>query len=156
TRPRVVGQMSELIKEFKGRTFAEWEKWYGERYPNAIGEASNKIYQMLQRFKDALNNINKKTVEIWVKDLVLVKTFIGLKFQEAILRKGAEMMGVDWRFANPEEEAKGVDGFIGETPVSIKPSTYKAKPGLPEQINCKIIYYSKVKDGIYVDYSELF
>ncbi len=26
TRPRVVGQMSELIREFPGRTFAEWEE----------------------------------------------------------------------------------------------------------------------------------
>jgi len=28
TRPRVVGQMSELIREFPGRTFAEWKEWY--------------------------------------------------------------------------------------------------------------------------------
>ncbi len=28
TRPRVVGQMSELIQEFDGRTLSEWENWY--------------------------------------------------------------------------------------------------------------------------------
>lgn len=26
TRPKVVGQMSELIQEFKGKTLSEWEK----------------------------------------------------------------------------------------------------------------------------------
>jgi len=99
--------------------------------------------------------VNRETVEMWVRDLVLVKTFIGLKFQEAILRKGAELKGVDWRFSSPEEEAKGIDGFIGDLPVSIKPSTYKAKGSLPETISCKVIYYEKAKDGIVVDYSEI-
>jgi hypothetical protein len=28
TRPKVVGQMSELIKEFPGKDVAEWEEWY--------------------------------------------------------------------------------------------------------------------------------
>jgi hypothetical protein len=51
---------------------------------------------------------------MWVRDLVLVKTFIGLKFREAILRKGAELKGMDWRFSSPEEESKGIDGFIGD------------------------------------------
>jgi len=55
--------------------------------------------------------------------LVLVKTFIGLKFQEAILKKVASIMGKTYRLTKPEEEAKGIDGFIGDIPVSIKPST---------------------------------
>jgi hypothetical protein len=55
----------------------------------------------------------------------------------------------------PEEESKGIDGFIGDIPVSIKPSTYKVKGSLPETISCKVIYYEKIKDGIVVDYSEI-
>ena len=100
TRPRVVGQMSELIKEFGGKTFHEWEKWYKERQPNALEEATNRIYKMLRQFKETLNNVDKKTVEMWVRDLVLAKTFVGLRLQEAILKKGAELKGVDWRFAS--------------------------------------------------------
>jgi hypothetical protein len=53
--------------------------------------------------------VDKDTGEKWVRDLVLVRTFIGLKFQEAILRKGAELKGVDWRFSSPEEELKGIE-----------------------------------------------
>lgn len=30
TRPKVVGQMSELIKEFDGKTITEWIEWYSE------------------------------------------------------------------------------------------------------------------------------
>ena len=36
TRPRIVGQMSDLIQEFEGKTFAEWEKWYYEKIKDGI------------------------------------------------------------------------------------------------------------------------
>ena len=54
TRPKVVGQMSELIKEFRksgGRTFEDWKKWYLQKYPNTIDEATDKIWNMLNNFK---------------------------------------------------------------------------------------------------------
>lgn len=94
-------------------------------------------------------------MEKWVEDLLIAKTFIGLRCQEAILRKGAELKGTDWRFSEPEEEAKGIDGFIGDMPISIKPETYKAKASLPEYIEAKIIYYKKTRGGLEVDYSEI-
>lgn len=50
TKPKVVGQMSELIKEFNGKTFKEWETWYLNKYPKAIDTATEKIYQMLINF----------------------------------------------------------------------------------------------------------
>lgn len=35
------------------------------------------------------------------------------------------------------------------------PDTYSIKKALPEDIEVKIIYYKKVKDGIEADYREL-
>lgn len=86
---------------------------------------------------------------------MLIKTFIGLKFQEAILSKAAQILGTDYRFASPDEEAQGIDGYVGNTPVSIKPETYKAKQSLQEKIAARLIYYEKVKDGIIVDLAEI-
>jgi len=43
TRPEVVGQMSELIQEFRGKKLEEWEKWYLSRHPEAIEKAKTKI-----------------------------------------------------------------------------------------------------------------
>lgn len=80
---------------------------------------------------------------------------MGLKFQEAILKKGAQLKGESYRLADPEDEAKGIDGYIGNEPVSIKPDSYKSKEGLPETIKVSIIYYNKAKDGITVDYSSI-
>lgn len=154
TRPNVVGQMSDLIQAFDGKTLAEWEQWYLAQYPNAIAEASAKVFQMVERFKEALAQVDKEMVEKWVKDLVIAKTFIGLKFQNAILRKVAETKGATYRLATPEEEAKGIDGFIGEAPVSIKPETYRAMQTLPESIPVKMIFYKKLKDGLAISFEE--
>lgn len=155
TRPKVVGQMSELIKEFDGLTFQEWKEWYLEKKPKAIENATDKIMAMIGNFKDALSKIDKEMVSKWVEDLVIIKTFIGLRFQEAILKKGAEIKGTTYRLALPEDESKGIDGYIGSAPVSIKPETYKLKKEHIEHIGAKIIYYEKTDDGIVVDYSEI-
>jgi hypothetical protein len=155
TRPKVVGKMSELIKRFSGKTLPEWEKWYLKQKPEAIESATQKIFNTLENLKNAINKIDKEIVKQWVKDLVIVKTFIGLKFQEIILKKGAEIKKTTYRFSTPEEESRGIDGYIGGIPVSIKPITYKTKSYLPENIQVKIIYYQKLKDGIEVEYKEI-
>lgn len=129
TRPKVVGQMSELIKEFSGQTIEEWETWYLDRYPDAIEKATEKIVGMVENFREVLPEIDQELVRKWVRDLVIVKTFVGLRFQEAILKKVAGMLGRPFRLAQPHEEAEGVDGFIGDIPVSIKPETHLSKNG---------------------------
>lgn len=156
TRPRVVGQMSELIQEFDGKTLSEWEEWYLKKKPDAIKNATEKILQKLKELKNSLNKIDRMIVEQWVRDLVIVKTFAGLRFQEAILKKGAEIKGTNYRLSEPDEESKGIDGYIGDIPVSIKPHTYEVKAALPEHIEIKIITYKKIDDGIEVDYRKLF
>ena len=79
----------------------------------------------------------------WVKDLVLAESYIGLTYQEAILRKLAALKGSTWRLANSFEEAKGIDNMIGDVPVSIKPASYRSKPMLSEVISVRIVYYEK-------------
>ncbi|MBI5598556.1 MAG: MjaI family restriction endonuclease [Deltaproteobacteria bacterium] len=155
TRPKVVGQLSDLIQEFSGRTMDEWKRWYLQKHPDAIKDAKVKISEMVGNLKEAINKIDDKMVDEWVRDLVIVKTFLGLKFQEAILKKGAEIKKVGYRLSKNVDESKGIDGYLGDVPVSIKPDTYKVKKSLSESIPAKIIYYKKLKDGIEVDYSEV-
>ena len=155
TRPRVVGQLTDLIQKFPGKTLSEWEQWYLQRYPNAINIAKEKIISMLENVKDAMRKIDENMVYEWARDLVIVQTFIGLQFQEAILKKGAEIKGVSYRLSEKAGESQGIDGYIGNVPVSIKLETYKTKKSLNEEIQAKMIYYKKVKNGIEVDYSEV-
>ncbi len=154
TRPKVVGQMSELIKEFTGKTLEEWEEWYLKRYPDSIDRATRKILEMIDNFRDVINQIDEDMIRQWVRDLVIVKTFIGLKFQEAVLKKIAEKFKTGYKLSTPEEESKGIDGYIGEIPISLKPVTYQSKKMLTEKIQADVIYYEKQKNALKITIPE--
>lgn len=153
TRPNVVGQMSELIQEFDGNTLDEWIAWYTERNPKAVANATERIFATYEKMRDAFNAIDKQMIENWVKDLVYTKTFCGLKFQGAIIASIAKELGKTWRLANIEEESKGIDGYIGDKPLQIKADTYKLESRLSEKIDVPIVYYSKKKDGLSINYN---
>ena len=155
TRPRVVGQLSELIQECPEKTYEGWKRWYLARYPHAIDDAAVRVQEMVKNLHQAIQTIDKTMVKKWVEDLVLEKTFIGLRFQEAILKKVATTRGASYRLASAKEEAQGIDGAIGEVPVSIKPITYQTKNALRETLNAKIIFYEKTKSGLVIDDSRI-
>ncbi|WP_439699065.1 MjaI family restriction endonuclease [Mucilaginibacter sp. AW1-7] len=152
TRARVVGQMSDLIQQFEGATLADWEKWYLDSYPKAIDDASDKVWEMVKAFQESIKEIDRETVRQWVEELVIVKTFAGLKFQQAILKAVALKYNKEYRLATPAEESKGIDGVIGDITVSIKPITYKTKRGLNEVIDVPIIFYDKRKNEIVIEF----
>ena len=146
TRPKVVGQMSELFPEYR-RSFGlhsvkGWETWYKEKYPEAIKNATDKICGQMENLKQAIKLIDRSMIEAWVEDLVINKTYQGLYYQQVILTRLAADSNMEWRLSSPEEEAKGIDGFIGDKPYSIKPGSYKTMDRLQESIDVTIIYYS--------------
>jgi len=152
TRPRNVGQMSELIKQFEGKTIDDWEKWYRTQHPDALDEAVQKVFEMILKLKSAIDKIDEEMVENWVEDLVITKTYTGLHFQEAIVKKVAKVKEVGFEPSTPQDEAKGIDGFIDKNPVSVKPISYKSKKGLNEEINADIVYYDKKRSYIKIEY----
>lgn len=152
TRPKIVGQMSDLIQEFEGKTLNEWIEWYTAKKPNAIRDATAKISALMVEIKKAIELIDDELIENWVKDLVYTKTFCGLKVQQAVLSYIGAMYDKEWRLAEKDEEAKGIDGFIGDTPVQIKADTYKQKGMLNEVIDVPIVYYDKKKDGLNIEF----
>lgn len=155
TRPRVVGQMSELFPEFMSHTerisIEYWKKFYVMQHPHAFEDATDKIYAQIENLREAIQLIDREMVEHWVEDLIINKTFNGLYFQKAILASLAELKGTSYRLANPDEEAKGIDGFVGSTPYSVKPDTYKTMGRLSETIDVKMIYYTKTKTGLKIE-----
>jgi len=91
-------------------------------------------------------------VHRWISELVLAKTYTGLRFQKSILKELAAETGDTWRLAGPADESRGIDGYIGTMPVSIKPVSYITKPELQDDIGPEIIFYKKVRGGIRVYY----
>lgn len=158
TRPKVVGQLSDLFPEYENAyndiSIDSWREWYLEKYPNAIENATNKIFAQVENLKEAIKLVDKELVKKWVEDLVITKTYNGLYVQEAILSKIGEKLEKSYRLATPEEESQGIDGYIGETPYSVKPDTYKTMERLPEVINVKMVYYTKKKAGLIIEVEE--
>lgn len=153
TRASIVGQMSDLIQQFEGKELEEWRKWYLEGHPDAIEKATERVWGMINLLKISIESIDKDLVKRWVEDLVVVKTFAGLKFQNAILKKIASTLGKEYRLAEPIEESKGIDGFIGDKPASIKPTSYKLMMGLNEVIGVPLVYYEKRKSDIQIEFN---
>ena len=158
TRPKVVGQLSDLFPEYQEQaenvTVEDWKEWYLERYPNAIENATTKIYTQVQNLKEAIQLIDRDMVQRWVEDLVITKTYNGMYVQKAILAKLAIIKGLPYRLATPDEESIGIDGYVGTVAYSIKTNTYKTMNRLSETINVKMIYYTKKKIGLTIEVEE--
>ena len=158
TRPVVVGQMSELFPEFVASgeeiTIENWRNWYTERHPDAFDKATDKIFAQVQNLRNAIPLIDREMVMHWVEDLVVNKTFNGMYVQKAILASLAEKKRTTFRLATPAEESVGIDGYVGETPYSVKPDTYKTMRRLSESIDVKMIYYTKTKTGLKIEVEE--
>ena len=158
TRPRVVGQLSELFPQFQRETsevsIESWKEWYTAHYPDAIEEATDKIYAQVLNLKEAIQLVDRELVADWVEDLVISKTYNGLYFQQAILAALAKRLSKEWRLADPYEEARGIDGYVGDVPYSVKPDTYKTMGRLSESIDVKMIYYTKTKTSLKIEVDE--
>ena len=147
TRPKNVGQLSDMIQEFRDldcdHSVNQWEEYYDQTQgKDKIQEASLKIWEYVQRIKNNLEELTEEDVYNWTKDLIIDKTFSGLQVQLDVLKLAAE--GKPFRLAKPEEESKGIDGYIGDEPVSIKPKSYKKTiESGKESIPYRIIYYTQ-------------
>jgi hypothetical protein len=74
TRPRVVGQMTDLFQEFTGSEFEAWEAWYEAQKPGAIEEATDRVYGMITLLQEAIQLVDRELVQRWVKDIVVHNT----------------------------------------------------------------------------------
>lgn len=155
TRPKVVGQLSDLFPEYQEQTerisLDSWAAWYYSKRPDAIDKAAMRIYEQVENLKSAIGLIDYDMVKAWVRDLVIDKTYNGLYVQQVILSTLAKRLNKNWRLAVPAEESVGIDGFVDDTPYSIKPDSYKTMERLSERIEVKMIFYTKTKTGLTVE-----
>lgn len=65
-RPHVVGQMSEIVEEFREQhpegTFADWVEFYYEEYDgeDRLEEATEMAYPMVEKMREAFEQIDKE------------------------------------------------------------------------------------------------
>ena len=163
TRPKVVGSMNEITEEFRRRypegNYEEWVDFYYNEYggEERIKEATERTYDMIQNMSEAMDQIDENMVQEWIEDLVLYKTYQGFDIQEVIFERLAEEYKAEYRASTPEEESKGIDGYIGKQSISIKPITYQQQPQLQEEIQAPIVYYEEYEssNALNLDMTEL-
>ena len=154
TRPKHVGQMSELIQRFRDESIEHdvnaWESFYGSEIGyEKIENASTKIWHCVQQIKENLEHLKEEDVYEWTKDLIIDKTHAGLQIQLDVLKMISN--GLPYRLATTEEESHGIDGYVGDEAVSIKPKTYMNHPASNvENIPYRMVYYTNGKAGLKV------
>lgn len=155
TRPEVVGQMSDLIGESDADTFEEWKEWYLGRHPDAVDRATERIKEHVENLSDALDKIDEAMIRSWVKDLVLVKTAEGLLIEEKIFDYLSKRFDRSHRDSSAEEESKGIDGYIGSVPVSVKPESYSSKSTTKhEEISAAMVTYKTTRKYLTINFEE--
>lgn len=160
-RPHVVGQMSDIVEEFKQEhpegTFEDWVEYYHEEYggEERLEEATEMAYPMVEKMRAAFEQIDEEMTHDYLRDLVLFKTYEGFDIQEAVLKKLGELYDEEVSHATATDESKGIDGYIGDQPVQVKPNTYKNS--LQESIDVPIVFYDENKSNkaMTVDVSQL-
>ena len=70
--------------------------------------------------------------------------------ERAIVEAAAQRLNRTLRLSSPEDESRGIDGYLDGRPVSVKPVTYKTMSGLGETIDALMIYYKKKSNGTIV------
>jgi hypothetical protein len=156
TRPEVVGQMSEIFDPDEFDDYEEWHGWYMENHSDSIQEATKKIMDMIERYREAIQEIDEDMVEEWVRELVIEKTAEGLMIETMILRYLSDKHDVEYHQSSSDEESKGIDGYLGEQPISVKPKSYDTKGSTKgrEDIDVPLVKYHDTDNYVYLYYDE--
>lgn len=63
TRPRNVGQLAELLPEYLSSpgeaSLSGWKEWYSERYPDAVNNAVDRVWDQVNNLRDCMDYIDK-------------------------------------------------------------------------------------------------
>lgn len=183
SKPENVGQVSELIKEFRKHQpegkLSDWKEYHknlkgqsitvlqgkGKKKRVQVGMAGieqgvTDIREKLDAVRESLNSLTDEDIRKWLENLTYEKTYCGLEAQDMILKQIARKLGDGYSYTlgSMEDEQKGIDGYIidpkGEKhPLQIKSKSYK-QTNTQEEFSCPIVYYELTKYGIKYNFSK--
>ena len=152
SRPETVGSLAtdlfpKYIEQATEPSPADWKRHYKnghfEQYENGL----KKFKEQFEKEKKAINDITDEDLTNWYDDLLFNKTFSGLYVEDAILKDIASKKKKSYQKSSSSEESKGIDGYIGDIPYSVKAESYKDSAAKnTETINAKMVYYRYTED----------
>ena len=155
TDEKLVGHVSTLIKNIRPNSLEEWIEKHTELYPNALENASKRLYDKLQDFRSVIESLSMDDVRKWMEEFLYEKTFTGLSIQKAVLEFLSDKYQIEYRESNRIEEGRDIDGWLGTIALSVKPKSHTAIKNLPYRISDDIyvVYYQKKVNDVVIAYS---
>lgn len=156
TSPKNVGSVKELWLAMRKNgipgTLQNWINYYNTVYgQDRLIEAGSKIHLMLKKM-----NITGITLEMcidYAMEVVYNKTHMGLGGEEMAIEAVAKFFKLSFKFSSREEESIGIDGWIGNKPVQVKPHNSAFKSHVhnhPDTDKILLITYEEKKSVCYI------
>lgn len=148
--------MKELWLEFSDTgvpdTLGNWEAFYANRWgTDGLDSATEKLYEMIQKM--GIPWIDETMCADYVDEVIYNKTHFGMGGESTAIAVAAEYFDLPYRFSNAEEESQGIDGWIGEHPVQVKPADSYKKNHVFNGADTEetlVITYEKKKHTCYI------
>jgi len=147
-------QFSQFLKDSDTKSLADWEKWYDERGgKEKIKMATDKLYSMLQKMPVDNEIFTRELAQKYIEELCYNKTHYGMSGEYHAVVAAATYFNKEFRFSTAEEESMGIDAWIGETPVQVKPhdsvKMHHVRNHADEEKTLVLTYEAK-KDSCYI------
>jgi hypothetical protein len=156
TRPSQVGQLTELFPQYEKNTIEMgakpsiegWKQFHEQNVPDALKNSFPRAKDMIEKFKEAITEIDDDMIVEWIEDLLYEKTFYGLSVELVIREFLKKKYKIESRKATPEEESQNIDFAVGTHLYQIKPSTLKSKVQKHLNPNVSTIFYNNLTDEV--------
>jgi hypothetical protein len=157
TQVKIVGSMKDQWTAFMatgGRSVAEWEAWYMTNGgKQKIQAATDKLWAMLNQMPLDHAVFTRDLAEQYILDLVINKTHYGMSGEYHSVLAVAEYFKKPYRFSTAEEESQGIDAWLDDRPVQVKPhdsvKMHHVYNGADVEKTLVITYEAK-KDSCYI------
>ena len=168
TRPKQVGQLSELFPEYEEEarknnqtpSVEGWKEFHNQKVPNALQNSFTRLKQMFENFKEAIHKIDDKMIITWLEDLLYEKTFYGLSVENIIREFLRKKHKINSRKATVKEESQNIDFLIMDNeknkeykyqikPISLKGTTYHL---VDSSIN--IVWYKREGESLHIEFDD--
>jgi hypothetical protein len=122
TRPKHIGNLSLMKRNFNGQSIEEWKKYLTDVDPYIIDKVVSKIMDKSIEMCITAPYLNYDTIKIWAEDLIFNKTFIGFYIENLVFDTVSKKFGLKFhRQLTSNDESQGIDGYLNDKPFNVKP-----------------------------------
>jgi len=151
-----VGSAKETWLEMRSKgirgTFENWCAFYNSKpFAANLPAQAQKLYEMIQKMK--VGGITLEMCDDYIKEVIYNKTHMGMAGEEMAVEAAGQYYDLPVRFSTAEEEAQGIDGWIGEYPVQVKPDDSAFKGHVhnhPDRERVLLVTYVPKKQVCYI------